>query len=392
MPTIRLSKAIVDALPPSTKDVVYWDENLPGFGVKVTPKGRKVFIALYRTGGAGSRLRKYTIGPYGRVTLHGARAEAQKVFAARLEGRDPATEKREGKRRLTLDKIEDVVESYDNQRLAANRSRREIKRLLERVVVEAWRGRSVHEISKRDVSDLMADAERRGTPYATNKLGKVLRAFFRWCVGRGILDRSPFEGISLPFKEVSRDRVLSDAELVSVIRAARQIGDSYCGIVELLALTGQRREEVARMTWDEVDLDAGLWTLPGIRTKNGKAHFVHLSEPSLNVLRRMPHRGEFVFTKNGRAPFQDFSTHKLSLDAASGVSGWKLHDLRRTAVSGMARLGVAPHVADRILNHAGGTINGVAAVYQRHEFLSERKLALERWGAHITMILAGKCV
>src|SRR6476619_7405920 len=104
MPRIRLTKSAIDALPTSKSDVVYWDAGYPGFGVKVTPKARKVFIVLYRTAGAGSKLRKYTIGPYGRVTLQMARAEAQKIFAARLEGRDPATEKRESKRRMTADR------------------------------------------------------------------------------------------------------------------------------------------------------------------------------------------------------------------------------------------------------------------------------------------------
>src|SRR5262245_56723631 len=98
MPRIRLTKTAIDALPTSQSDAVYWDLGYPGFGVKVTPKGRKVFIVLYRTGGAGSRLRKYTIGPYGRVTLHQARVAAQRVFTAKLDGRDPAAEKREAKR------------------------------------------------------------------------------------------------------------------------------------------------------------------------------------------------------------------------------------------------------------------------------------------------------
>jgi hypothetical protein len=159
VPTVRLSKSVIDGLQAALKDVVYWDETLPGFGVKVTPRARKVFIALYRTGGAGSRLRKYTIGPYGRVTLHGARAEAQKVFAAKLEGRDPAAEKREGKRRLTLDRIEEVVALYAQKHLATKRSGKQLQQLLDRVVVGAWRGRSIHEISKRDVMALIQEVE-----------------------------------------------------------------------------------------------------------------------------------------------------------------------------------------------------------------------------------------
>lgn len=388
MPTIRLSKTIVGGLQPAPKDIVYWDETLPGFGVKVTPAGKKVFIALYRTGGAGSRLRKYTIGPFGRVTLHGARAEAQKVFAAKLEGRDPAAEKRDGKRRLTLDRVEDLVDLYDQKHLATKRSRRELRRLLDRVVVSAWRGRSVHEISKRDVIALIGEVERRGTPYAANKLTKVLRAFFRWCVGRGILDGSPIDGIALPSQEQSRDRTLNDAELASVIRGAREIGGPYGAIVEMLSLTGQRREEVARMTWSEIDLEKRVWTLEGPRTKNGRAHIVHLSGPAMSVLQTLPRLGPFVFSLTGAKPFQDFSSNKRRLDAIAGVSDWRLHDLRRTVVSGMARLGVAPHIADRILNHVGGTIGGVAAVYQRHEFQPERKAALDLWGKHVAELLA----
>jgi Arm DNA-binding domain len=138
MPRIRMTKSAIDALPSSEADVVYWDTGAPGFGVKVTPKGRKVFVVLYRTGGAGSKLRKYTIGPYGRVTLHQARVAAQRVFAAKLEGRDPAAEKRNAKRRLVADRVEDLLESFIAQRLSQNRSAGEIARLLRREIGKAW--------------------------------------------------------------------------------------------------------------------------------------------------------------------------------------------------------------------------------------------------------------
>ena len=129
MPRTRLIKSIIDALPTPDKEIVYWDESLPGFGLKITPKGRKVFIVLYRAGGSGSRLRKYTIGPYGRVTLHNARLEAQKVLAARLEGRDPATEKREARRRITVDTVTEIVALYTKQHLSKRRSGRELTRI-----------------------------------------------------------------------------------------------------------------------------------------------------------------------------------------------------------------------------------------------------------------------
>jgi integrase len=387
MPRIRLTKSAIDALTSSQSEVVYWDAGYPGFGVKVTPKGRKVFIVLYRTGGAGTKLRKYTIGPYGRVTLHQARVAAQKVFAAKLEGRDPAAEKRAAKRRVVADRIDDLLESFIAQHLSQNRSGGEIARLLRREVGQTWGGRSVYEISKRDVVEVVTAIEQRGAPAAANKTLKSIKTFLRWCVGRAILEQSPAEGVPLPSKEVARDRVLDDQELAQLILAARKVGGPYGGIVEVLALTGQRREEVARLNWQELDVKQRIWTIPKSRTKNGKAHVVHLSDQALSVLKRVDQRGPLVFSLLGTKPFQEFSRAKSLLDQISGVSGWRLHDLRRTCVSGMARLGVAPHVADKILNHQAGTISGVAAVYQRHEFLAERKKALDIWGAHVGKLL-----
>jgi integrase len=390
MPRIKLTKSTIDTLPIPSSDLVYWDVASPGFGLKVTPKGRKVFVVLYRTGGAGSKLRKYTIGPYGRVTLHQARVAAQKVFAAKLEGRDPAAEKRESKRRIVADLVEDLLESFIAQRLSQNRSGAENARVLRREIGEPWAGRSIHAIGKRDVVDVVSAIVQRGAPSAANKTLKSLKTFLRWCVGRAVLDQSPAEGVPLPTKEVARDRVLSDTELADVILAARKIGGPYGAIVELLALTGQRREEVACLGWEELDLAERVWTIPKARTKNGKAHVVHLSRQSLAVLQGADRRGPLLFTLLGSKPFQDFTRAKRRLDQLSGVTGWRLHDLRRTCVSGMARLGVAPHVADKILNHQAGTISGVAAVYQRHEFLAERRAALDLWGAHIDQLLREK--
>jgi hypothetical protein len=256
MPRLKLTKSAIDALPTPAKDVVYWDSGCPGFGVKITPKGRKVFIVLYRAGGAGSRLRKYTIGPYGRVTLHQARAAALKIFAARTEGRDPAAEKQQARRRLVVDRVEDVVELFITEHVSKTRSAREISRLLRREVNARWGTRSIHEIGKRQIIELVTEVAARGTPSAANKLLKVVKAFLGWCVGRAILDVSPANGLAAPARERARDRLLEDDELARILRAARQMDGPYDGIVALLALTGQRREEVAQLTWDEVDLDA----------------------------------------------------------------------------------------------------------------------------------------
>jgi integrase len=387
MPRIKMTKSNIDTLTIGKSDVVYWDVGRPGFGVKVTPRGRKVFVVLYRTGGGGSRLRKYTIGPYGRVTLHQAQVAAQKVFTAKLEGRDPAGEKREAKRRIVADRVDDQLEAYIAQHVSQRRSGGEISRLLRREIGKVWGSRSIHEITKRDVVEVITDIEQRGAPIAANKTLKILKTFLRWCVGRAVLDQSPADGIPLPAKEISRDRILTDDELARVIIAAREMGGRYGGIVELLTLTAQRREEVARASPDELDIEQRIWTLPKSRTKNGKPHIVHLSNEAVVVLNRANKIGPLVFSLDGAKPFQEFSRAKRELDELSGVKDWRLHDLRRTCVSGMARLGIPPHVADKILNHQAGTISGVAAVYQRHDFLAERKDALERWGAHVRKIL-----
>jgi integrase len=388
MPRVKLTKTAIDALPIQPKDVVYWDVHCPGFGVKVTPAGRRVFIVLYRTAGAGSRLRKYTIGAYGRVTLNQARVTAQKVFAAKLDGRDLAAEKKDSRRRMVADCVDDLLEAFIAQHVSQNRSAREISRMLRREIGLAWGSRSIHEITKRDVIDVVSAIQQRGAPVAANKALKAMKTFFRWCVGRAVLDRSPADGVPLPAKEVARDRFLSDDELARVIIAARQIGGPYGNIVEMLALTGQRRDEVSRCTWEEIDMAGETWKLRSERTKNAKAHEVHLSDQTVAVLGQVDRVGEFVFSRSGTAPFQDFSVAKRELDKISGVIGWRLHDLRRTCVSGMARLGIAPHVADKVLNHQNGTISGVAAVYQRHDFLAERKEALKLWGAHVARITA----
>jgi integrase len=327
------------------------------------------------------------IGPYGRVTLHQARVAAQKVFTAKLEGRDPASEKREAKRSMAVDRVDDLLENFIAQHVSQTRSTREISRVLRREVGKVWTGRSIHEIDKRDVVELISAVEQRGARVAANKTLKCLKAFLRWCVGRAVIDRSPAEGVPLPAKEVARDRVLNDQELAKVILAARSIGGPYGGIVELLAPTGQRREEVAGMQWQELNVAQQTWTISKARTKNAKEHVVHLSQQSVAVLKRADERGALVLSLLGARPFGGFGRAKRILDHQSGVTGWRLHDLRRTCVSGMARLGVAPHVADKILNHQAGTISGVAAVYQRHEFLTERRAALDLWGAHIAQIL-----
>ena len=283
------------------------------------------------------------------------------------------------------DRVDDLIEAFAAEHLSTIRSGRAIARQLRREVTPAWGHRSIHEITRREISSLVFQVAAQRTPNSAHRLLKGIKRFFSWCLGRALLESSPALGIQSGYREVSRDRVLSDEELARVIKAARAIGGPFGGVVEFLALTGQRREEANQMTRDELDLDRRIWTLPASRAKNGRRHIVHRSEEAVTVLTQ-PHRGQTYIFSNTPRPYQRFNRSKRRLDAMSGVQDWVLHDLRRTCVSGMARLGVAPHVADKILNHQSGSISGVAAVYQRHECLAERKDALERWGAHVAAL------
>jgi integrase len=233
----------------------------------------------------------------------------------------------------------------------------------------------------------VSEVGQRG-PGANRNIAKVLKTFFRWCVGRAVIDFSPVEGLNLRPPDRPRDRALDDKELAAVILTARQKPAPFGAILEVLALTGQRREEVAQMAWSEIDEASRVWHIPSRRSKNARAHLVHLFDPVWAIIQCRPRHSGFVFATSGGKNFQSFKTAKADLDRLSGVIDWRIHDLRRTVVTGMARLGVPPHVGDKILNHQSGTISGVAAVYQKHEFLAERKDALERWGRHVADIIA----
>ena len=223
-----------------------------------------------------------------------------------------------------------------------------------------------------------------------------LRALFNWAVEKDRLASSPIVGMKPPTKERARDRTLSKDELRWFWLACEAIGWPFGPLAKLLLLTAQRRDEVAGIEWPEINLEQKIWIIPRHRAKNDRAHAVHLSEAAIEVLRSIPHVGSGpLFTTNGR-PVSGFSHGKNRLDAAmlaarrdelgekaDAIPHWILHDLRRTAATGMAQLSIAPHVVDKVLNHVSGTIRGVAAVYNRFEYLEERRAALEAWGRYI---------
>jgi integrase len=189
---------------------------------------------------------------------------------------------------------------------------------------------------------------------------------------------------------LKRERVLSDDELAVIWRATDSPGP-FNGIVRLLMVTGQRREEVAGMAWAELFDDFSTWTIPASRAKNGATHIVPLASPAQELLRGVPRFGDLVFP-GLRGPFKGFWRAKAALDAKSGVTNWRLHDLRRTAATGLQRLGVRLEVTEQVLNHISGSRAGIVGVYQRHDFATEKRAALEAWGEHVLAIVAGRVV
>jgi integrase len=212
-------------------------------------------------------------------------------------------------------------------------------------------------------------------------------ALFRWAIGEGLADNNPVAGTNLPLIEVARDRVLSDTELASIWRHAGD-GD-YGAILKLLMLTGQRRDEVASMQWQEIDLEGRTLLLPGARTKNHREHQVPLSDPAIAILRALPRRPgrEFVFGSGNRG-FYAFSYPKIALDKRLGkIDHWRLHDLRRTVATRLSDFGVAPHIVETLLNHVGGFRSGVSGVYNKSRYGSEVRDAIDLWAKHVAGIV-----
>jgi integrase len=215
--------------------------------------------------------------------------------------RDPAQDKKDSRRRLVVDRIDDLVETSIREHISRTRTARRITNLLHRDVIAYWGNKSIHEIKKRDVIDLVSEVSQRNA-HASYRLLKSLKTFFRWCIGRAVIDFSPAEGVLSNWRETSRDRVLTDQELATIMIAARQMPWPYGGIVQFLALTGQRREEVAQIKWREIDEPAQTWCMPAVRTKNNKAHITHLSEPAWAVIaEHCGNEDDYVFATSREA-------------------------------------------------------------------------------------------
>lgn len=370
-----LTNKTLEALKPQAKRYEVHDLLCPGMSVRVSAQGQKVFSVKFRYGLDQKRMK---LGVFPRITLATAREKAMDILRQVDEGIDPT------KRRRTPNmKVEAVCGEFIRLHAQArNKSWREAERILEREFVGTFGQRDIREIKRYDVLEIMDAAVARGSTYQANRILSNIRKLFNWCVERGIVETSPITGLKAPTKEESRDRVLEDDEIVRLLRACRNDVYPFRQFVPILLATAQRRGELAEMRWSEVDLDAKQWVIPAERSKNGKPHVVPLSPYALDILHEVPRflDCDYVFTTTRNSPVSGFSKMLRRLSDGSQTSGWRLHDLRRTAASGMARAGVAPHVVEKVLNHISGTISGVAAVYNRYAYDAEKREALDNWG------------
>jgi integrase len=370
-----LTAKALEALKPKAKRYEVHDLYCPGLSVRISSQGRKTFTVKFRY---GIRQKRMKLGVYPRISLATAREKAIDALRQVDEGIDPT------KRRRSADmKVEAVCREFI--RLHAqprNKSWREAERILEREVISTFGQRDIREIKRWDVLEIMDAAVARGAAYQANRIHSNIRKLFNWCIERGIVETNPIAGLKAPTKEQSRDRVLDDDEIPALLRACQDDVYPFRQFVPLLLATAQRRGELAQMRWSEVDFDQKVWVIPAELSKNGKPHVVPLSAFALDLLNELPRflNCDYCFTTTRRSPVGGFSKMLRRLSQRSKTSDWRLHDLRRTAASGMARAGVAPHVVEKVLNHVSGTISGVAAVYNRYGYDGEKAKALEEWG------------
>jgi integrase len=405
LPILKLTQAAVDRLrPPTTGRIEYWDTILPAFGLRISASRpgrppRKTWVCTYRV--AGRRVRE-TLGTTATLPkIDDARDLARASMQKALAGTHPAEDRRLRAAAAATRRLDTLGAAIDGYfaRYAARHMRpasfAEIKRTLERDVKTMLGARPIRDLSRRDVRELLQAIVDRGAPSHANHVLSYLRAMLNWAVGNDLIETNPTNGLQMPAPKVERDRALDDGEIRLFWLACDKIAWPFGPLFQLLLLTAQRRDEVAEAPWDEFDLDKGVWTLPRERAKNDQAHITHLAPKAVQILQQLPMIGDgkLLFTTTGKNAVSGFTRARQRLaDAMTALGGdevehFTLHDLRRTAATGMAGLGIAPHVVDRVLNHSTGKISGVARIYNRHEYLAERNHALGAWANHVEALV-----
>jgi integrase len=377
-----LTELTIRKAKPADKRYDLFDASARGLGLRVAISGTKSWFIMRRFNG---RMLRITFGRYPEISLANARLKVPEVLREMADGRT------QGQRKTDLFKI--VLEEWLKKDQAKNKSVHQVKMAMYLHALPALGNMSVTSITKRDVNKMIDKVVDAGSPVAANRILAYMKRFFSWCKERDILDQSPVEAIKLPSKENDRDRVLNLGEIKSFWISCDKMGYPWGPIFQLLLLTGARLKEISQASWSEISISDRILDLPGSRTKNERAHQIQLSVQTLKILLSLPkvEGQDFLFSTNGKTPVSGFSKVKKRLDILCGVTNWRFHDLRRSfATHSSEKLSVSPVIVDKVLNHRTGQVRGVTAVYQRGEYLAERREALQKWGDYIERLVAGE--
>jgi integrase len=420
-----LTAARIEKLRPTTQRREIADCGCQGLYLIIQSSGVKSFaLRARRPNGTNFKL---TLGRYTPIetdgapaigaplTLHAARQLAIELMRERARGVDVAGRRRieklsiaTGDTKTFAGAVVDFVTQYAKPK---QRNWKESARFLgiypetldpiKGGLCDRWRDRALAETTDDDLFALLEEVRQHGTPGVTRQrvegasearaagMFATLSKFYSWALEKRRLKTNPMAALVRPKAPKSRDRVLSDAEIVALWKAAEAERIEFAAPLKLLLLTGCRAREIAELRWNEIGGDWNI-ELPGARTKNHRDHIVPLSPLAREILADVDQVGEYVFSAHGgRVPVELGGRLKDRLDAAMGLDDWVFHDLRRTAATGMAKIGIAPHIVEAVLNHVSGAKAGVAGVYNKYAYLPEKKAALERWAAHVEGLITG---
>lgn len=385
MPTLTIA-GVARIKPPKHGQADHFDRGYPGLALRVSYGGTKTWVFFYRLHGKQRRL---TLGRYPAVQLGQARDAWRIAHLAVKKGEDPTYN-----RPTTADLFAAVADEWLDRHQGKNCSVAEVRRVIEREVLPVWGDRPIANISRRDIIELIDKVVDRGATTMARRLHAHLHTLFRWAKGRGILTTNPMTDLPKPGQAVKRDRVLTNDELSAIWKAVKETSQPFGPIVQLLALTAARRAEIGSLVWSEVH--GAEIRIPGERSKNTEPRIIPLTPAAAKLIQDMPRIGaeenSFVFTTTGKTPVSGWSKAKKELDAAAAkfygrpLAPWVLHDLRRTAATGMERIGVRQQVVERILGHTSGSRAGIVGVYQRYHYEPEKRAALTLWGREIERI------
>jgi integrase len=379
-----LTKLIIERVEADpARDVFLWDGRVPGFGVRIYPTGKRMYVFQYRT--KARQQRRVAIGLHGPLTIETAREVAADLYEAVRKGGDPAEEQKRDARR-TPHTIERVIDEFMLRHMAGKRRApryiEETRRNFDKHVLPRWRGRDFKAIRRHDVIELLDAIIDENKPVAANRTLAAIRKLFNWALQRGIIEATPIALVEMPGAEHKRERTLSANEIRAIWAAAGALGYPFGLFFRMALATGQRREEVAGMRWADIDESERIWTLPSEMTKAARAHVVPLSPLALEILAEAKEMANqlfakpenakvpaYIFTTRGDRPISGYSKAKARLDrvvaAARSEAGltdlepWTIHDLRRTVGTGLGKLGVSRFIISRVLNHADRTVTGI---------------------------------